>query len=83
MCEGDHLGRPTSQRKTHTYIFLAASFSKLDCRKQPRFQKNSVHSLIQTVGSGTRTWTVCRKGEAAAIFIHTLCERARSTLQKS
>ncbi len=38
MCEGDHLGRPISQRKIYTYMLFGciASFSNLNCPKQPR-----------------------------------------------
>ncbi len=85
MCEGDHLGRPILQRKIYTYMFLVAllRFLTYTVENNHDCSKKSVNSLIQTVGSGTRTRTICRKGGGAAIFIHALCERAHSTLQKS
>ncbi len=67
----------------HSLNFNSSTFNS-DYRKQPCFpEKNSVHSLIQTVGSGTRARTIYRKVAKAAIFIHALCERAHSILQKS
>ncbi len=45
-------------------------------------RKNNFHSLIQTVGSETRTRAICRKRAEPANCIRVLCERAHSTLKK-
>ncbi len=38
MCEGDHLGKPILQKNIYIHFLgCIASFSNLDCRKQPRF----------------------------------------------